>query len=151
RQGIDVGFRYQPLHWLFMYSDLNIANPRSVEDAEGENFIPLAPTLTNTGGISFNPTKNISGGLRYRHVADRPANEDNSIVAIGYTVLDFNINYTIKKVMFGIEINNLLNTEWNETQFATESRLRNEAEPVEEIHFTPGTPLFVKGKLTYMF
>jgi hypothetical protein len=45
----------------------------------------------------------------------------------------------------------LLDTEWNETQFATESRLRTEAAPVEEIHFTPGTPLFVKGKVTYMF
>ena len=89
--------------------------------------------------------------MRYRHVADRPANEDNSIVAIGYTVLDFNINYTIKKLVLGFEVNNLLNTEWNETQFATESRLRDEAEPVEELHFTPGTPLFVKGKLTYMF
>jgi outer membrane receptor protein involved in Fe transport len=151
RQGIDVGFRYQPFTWLFIYSDLNIANPRSVEDAEGENFIPLAPTLTNTGGLSFNAGKKVSGGLRYRHVADRPANEDNSIVAIGYTVLDFNVNYTIKKVMLGLEINNLLDTEWNETQFATESRLRTEEVSVEEIHFTPGTPLFVKGKVTYMF
>jgi outer membrane receptor protein involved in Fe transport len=151
RQGVDLGFRYQPLPWLFMYSDLNIANPRSVEDAEGENFIPLAPTLTNTGGLSFNIGKKVSGGLRYRHVADRPANEDNSIVAIGYTVLDFNVNYTIKKVMFGLEINNLLNTEWNETQFATESRLRTESTSVEEIHFTPGAPLFLKGKVTYMF
>ncbi len=151
RQGLDFGVRYQPTSWLFMYTDLNLANPRSVEDVEGENFIPLAPTLTNTGGISFNPSKNITGGLRYRHVADRPANEDNSIVAIGYTVLDFNINYTIKKLVLGFEVNNLLNTEWNETQFATESRLRDEAEPVEELHFTPGTPLFVKGKLTYTF
>ncbi|HMR89025.1 MAG TPA: hypothetical protein PKD51_12765 [Saprospiraceae bacterium] len=43
-----------------------------------------------------------------------------------------------------------INTEWNETQFATESRLKNEVEPVVEIQFTPGTPLFVKGKLSYM-
>jgi hypothetical protein len=31
-----------------------------------------------------------------------------------------------------------LNTKWNETQFATESRLKESG--VEEIHFTPGTP-----------
>lgn len=151
RQGLDFGVRYQPTHWMFIYSDLNLANPRSVDDAEGENYIPLAPTLTNTGGISFHPGNRLSGGLRYRHVADRPANEDNSIVAQGYTVIDMNVNYTYKNIMLGLEINNLLDTEWNETQFATESRLKDEIEPVEEIHFTPGTPFFIKGKLTYLF
>ena len=151
RQGLDFGARFQPSNWLFIYSDLNISNPRSADDDDGENFIPLAPTLTNTGGISFHSGKNIGGGLRYRYLADRPANEDNSIVATGYTVIDLNVNYTYKKMMLGLEINNLLDTEWNETQFTTESRLKNEAEPVEEIHFTPGTPFFVKGKLTYMF
>ncbi|MGQ7944247.1 hypothetical protein [Flavobacterium sp. WC2509] len=27
----------------------------------------------------------------------------------------------------------------------------NEAAPVEEIHFTPGTPFFLKGMITYVF
>jgi len=151
RQGLDFGVRYQPTHWMFIYSDLNLANPRSVDDAEGENFIPLAPTLTNTGGILFQSGNRVNGGLRYRHVADRPANEDNSIVAKGYTVIDLNVNYTFKNIMLGLEVNNLFNTEWNETQFATESRLKDEAVPVEEIHFTPGIPFFIKGKLTYLF
>jgi hypothetical protein len=31
-----------------------------------------------------------------------------------------------------------------ETQFATESQLKNETEPVNEIHFTAGTPFFAK-------
>jgi hypothetical protein len=35
-----------------------------------------------------------------------------------------------------------LNTKWNETQFATESRLKDESNSVEEIHFTPGTPFY---------
>jgi outer membrane receptor protein involved in Fe transport len=151
RKGLDLGMRYQPAHWLFIYSDLNLANPRSVDNTEGANYIPLAPTLTNTGGLSFTPTNSINGGLRYRHVADRAANEDNSIIAKGYTVVDFNVNYIFRKIMLGLEINNLLNTEWNETQFATESRLKNERASVEEIHFTPGAPFFVKGKVTYMF
>jgi outer membrane receptor protein involved in Fe transport len=82
---------------------------------------------------------------------DRPANEDNSIVARGYFVADCNLNYTYKKLVFGISIQNLFNTKWNETQFATESRLFNESAPVEEIHFTPGTPFYLKGMMTYNF
>jgi hypothetical protein len=46
---------------------------------------------------------------------------------------------------------NVFNTEWKETQFLTESRLQNEPQPVEEIHFTPGSPFFAKLKLTYTF
>lgn len=151
RQGIDVGLRYQLAPWLFIYSDLNLAKPRSLDDAEGENLIPLAPLLTNTGGFSFNFTKYLNGGLRYRHIDARPANEDNSIVASGYTIFDLNLNYTFKKLVFGIEIQNIFNSDWNETQFATESRLRDEVNSVEEIHFTPGTPLFIKGKMSYLF
>jgi hypothetical protein len=44
-----------------------------------------------------------------------------------------------------------LNTKWNETQFATESRLKEEPNSVEEIHFTPGTPFFMKAKLLISF
>ena len=38
-------------------------------------------------------------------------------------------------------VENVLNTTWNEAQFDTESRLRDEEEPVSEIHFTPGNPV----------
>jgi hypothetical protein len=48
-------------------------------------------------------------------------------------------------------VQNLFNTRWKETQFATESRLRGEAAPVEEIHFTPGTPFFARLSLTLFF
>ena len=52
---------------------------------------------------------------------------------------------------FGIAVENLFNSAWNETQFATESRLKNETQSVEEIHFTPGTPFFLKGMVTVKF
>lgn len=34
---------------------------------------------------------------------------------------------------------------------STESRLQNELQPVEEIHFTPGTPFFFKTNISYRF
>ena len=82
---------------------------------------------------------------------DRPANEDNSIVAEGYTVVDLNLGYKWRRFDFGVQVQNLFDTEWNETQFATESRLQNETNPVEEIHFTPGTPFFLKALIQYNF
>ncbi len=151
RMGIDFGLRYQLNKWLFFDTDLNYTYARSIDEPSGQNYIPLAPDFTATGGFSVTNLKHFSGGFHYRYLKSRPANEDNSIVAKGYMVSDLNINYEIKNFVFGIAVENIFNTKWNETQFATESRLQNESQAVTEIHFTPGTPLFIKSKIVYKF
>ena len=151
RMGAELGLRYQLNDWLYFDADANYTYARSIDEPKGQDYIPLAPDFTTTGGLSFQKIQGFSGGLRYRYLKSRPANEDNSIVAKGYFVSDFNVNYQYKSINFGISIENLFDTAWNETQFATESRLQNESESVEEIHFTPGTPFFMKGKITYTF
>ena len=84
-------------------------------------------------------------------MADRPANEHNSITARGYTVANLSLNYSIARFNFGVQVENILNTEWEETQFATLSRLKFEQEPVEEIHFTPGNPINLRINISYSF
>jgi hypothetical protein len=151
RMGIDLGLRYQLNDYLYFDADVNYTYARSIDEPNGQDYIPLSPDFTSTGGLSFQKWNGLSGGLRYRYLKSRPANEDNSIDAKGYAIVDFNINYTNKSVTFGLSVENVLNTKWNETQFATESRLQNEPNSVEEIHFTPGTPFYMKGKISYTF
>lgn len=151
RVGVEAGARYQMLDWLYLYSDVNYTYARSTEEADGEDYIPLAPDFTAVGGLSFSDIGNFSGNLNYRYLGDRAANEDNSIIAEGYFVTDLNLNYHIKNWTVGVIVENLFDTEWNETQFATESRLFNETASVEEIHFTPGTPFYLRGKVAVRF
>lgn len=151
RFGLDLGLRYQFNDWLFFDTDMTLTHARSTEDPDGQNYIPLAPDFTMAGGLSVNNLDGFSGGMRYRFIDDRPANEDNSIVAKGYFVTDFNANYSFKNITLGFVIENLFDVDWNETQFATTSRLQNEPQPVEEIHFTPGTPFSIKGTVSYRF
>lgn len=151
RQGLDLSVRYQPLEWLFLNLDANYTYARAVDEPEGNDYIPLAPDFTLVGGVSFMFRSGLYGSINFRHIDNRPANEDNSIVAKGYTVMDMNAGYKWQKVSVGIQVQNMLNTDWNETQFATESRLQYESEPVEEIHFTPGTPFFLKAIVQYDF
>lgn len=151
RTGIDLSARYQLTNWLFADVNANLAKPRSMEAPKGENYIPLAPTLTSTGGLSWQLKNGWNGSLRYRYMHNRAANEDNSVTAKGYTVTDLSINYTKKKYELGVAIENLFNVKWKETQFDTESRLKNEPAPVSEIHFTPGTPFFARMKLAVFF
>ncbi|WP_232830125.1 TonB-dependent receptor [Lewinella sp. IMCC34191] len=150
RLGIDLSARYQLTDWLFADADVNYALARSIAEPEGADYIPLAPDLTSSGGLNVLNDR-WTGGIRYRYVGDRPANEDNSIIADGYFIVDANVNYNIGPVSLGLVVENVLDEEWNETQFATESRLISETEPVEEIHFTPGTPFFLRGVVRYKF
>ena len=151
RMGIDITARYEIYKNWFADFNLSLAKPRSLSVPADENLIPLAPKLVSTGGITYRKESGLNGSLRYRLMGDRPANEDNSVVAKGYFVWDGTLNYTSKNWELGISFQNIFNVKWKETQFDTESRLYNETSPVSEIHFTPGTPFFGKLSYTYFF
>ena len=151
REGIDVIARYQLTNHIFANLNLNLTKPRAIGEPKGQNYIPLAPTASSTGGIFYKVKNGFNGSLSYRYIKSRPANEDNSIVAKGYFVADASLNYTQRKYEIGMAIENIFNTKWNEAQFATESRLRNEPSPVTELNFTPGTPFFARLKFAVFF
>jgi len=151
RLGADVSARVQLFRHLFVDADFTYSRARSTEDPEGAQFIPLAPQFTATGGLAWEKQKGFFGSLRFRHLGDRPANADNSLNAEGYFLLDAVAGWKKRKVEFGLNAQNLLNAAWKEAQFETESRLRNEIESVSEIHFTPGTPFFMKGYVRFNF
>jgi outer membrane receptor protein involved in Fe transport len=153
RVGLDVAARYQLTPRLFADLDLNYNRGRQVQAPEGANYIPLAPSFTSIGGLTYKAPGGLNGSLRYRYIDDRPANDDGSITAQGYFLLDAVLNYTTKRFQIGATVENLLNVEWNQAQFATESRLRTEpaGTSVDELHFTPGTPFYAKLNASVFF
>ncbi|WP_345123945.1 TonB-dependent receptor [Hymenobacter antarcticus] len=152
RYGADLSVRYQLTRFLFADVDLNYNHGRLVGVAEGQNFIPLAPHFTSVGGLTLKNPRGFSASVRYRHLDSRAANEDNSIRARGYFLLDGVLSYTQPRFQIGATAENLLNVDWNEAQFANPSRLRGQTAPVEEqLHFTPGTPFFVKVNASVFF
>jgi len=151
RYGLDLSVRSQLSNYLFLDSDLNLARPRFTAESAGQDYVPLAPTITSTGGLSYQTAKNFKASLRYRFLGNRAANEDYSLTANGYFLVDAVASYTFKKLEFKLSGENLLNSKWKEAQFATESRLIGEENPVSEIHFTPGTPFFIKAGISYSF
>lgn len=151
RQGVDLSARYQFNKWLFATMDINICKARSVDASKGNNYLPLAVPASGTGGLDFKLANGLNGGLSYRFMKDRPANEDNTLIAQGYFITDLTANYTKSKYEIGLEIQNLFNTKWREAQFEVESRLRNEPSPVDDISFTAGTPFFTKLKFAVFF
>jgi hypothetical protein len=151
RLGVDLSLRWQILPWLFFDTDINYGDARFLDEPADANYVPLAPIITSTGGLTLNNLKGWSAALRYRFMGDRPADESNTVTAQGYFVCDMKVNYTFKKWTFGITVENLFNSEWNEAQFAGDYRITPDALPQYGLTFTPGTPFFFKGGISLQF
>jgi outer membrane receptor protein involved in Fe transport len=84
----------------------------------------------------------LKGRLAVRQIGDRPATQDGSLTAEGYTVFDLTAGYRWRFLEVLLSIQNLFNATWREAQFATVSRLPSEpAGGVNDINFTPGAPI----------
>lgn len=152
RIGIDVEGRQRLLPWLWFDLDMNVARGELTEEPEGANNIALAPTFTLVAGLVVRDRGPVSGGVRVRHISDRPAAEDYSVVAQGYTVTQLFATVDIGRAQLFTSLENLFNVEWNEAQFATTSRLQGEPNGgVTDLNFTPGAPFSVIAGFRWIF
>lgn len=151
RKGIDFSARYQVTTWLFANLNVDLAKPRDLDAAKGQNYLPLAPTFTSTAGLYYRFKNGLNGGISYRYLHNRAANADYSLTAYGYFITDLTANYTRKKFEIGLSVENLFNQSWNEAQFEYVSRLKYEKYPVDEVSNTPGFPLFARLKFSVFF
>ncbi len=151
RLGIDLEGRARVLRWLWADGDLNLSRGWFRNEPHTGNRIPLAPTVTATGGLTLRDVGRASGGFRVRHVGARAANETNTIRARGYTVAELFGAYEVGAARIFGSVDNLFGARWNEAQFVTTSRLQAEPEPVTELHFTPGARRGVQLGVGYRF
>jgi len=151
RLGVDLSVRYQINPWLFANLNGNLAHARYLDSARGHNYVALAPTFTSTAGLNFHSKNGFYGGISYRYLHDRPGDSDNTLTARGYFITDLTVNYRHKNYELGLAIENLFNVVWDESQIAYIARLKNEANAVEQISYTPGVPFFPKLKFTRYF
>jgi outer membrane receptor protein involved in Fe transport len=151
RYGVDLESRIRLLSWLFADADVNLSEGYLPDEPDGANEIPLAPRLTATGGLTVLHPSRLEGSLRVVHIGDRPAVEDGSVTAAGYTLVNLFAAYRMGPVRLSAVLENLLDVAWNEAQFAYESRLRGGVEAFSGLHFTPGNPRNLRLGLAYVF
>lgn len=147
RIGLEVEARVKLASFFFADADGTFTRAKF---ASGD-AVALAPTRTFSAGIGFKHPKGTFGSLRVRALAARPATEDRSLTAEGWTVVDASIGQRFGMFEVALDVRNVLNTRWREVQFANESRLRTESEPVADLHFTPGWPLAAMVRASAFF
>jgi outer membrane receptor protein involved in Fe transport len=151
RLGLDVEARVRLAEGLWADADLNLAMGRFRDEPEGANLVPLAPTFTTMGGITWQPGADFRGGARYRHIGERAADGTGTIRALGSTLIELFASWRVGGAEIVLALDNLFDVDWNEAQFATTSRLKGEPAPVTELHFTPGARRSVQLGAGYRF
>jgi hypothetical protein len=153
RRGVEVAARGQIAGPLYFNGSVTWSH---AEFTNGD-AIPLAPELTGFGALILRWPEGLISQLQATYLGVRPLTEDRSITSPSWIVFDLTERYQIPiKLSHGrleafFFIQNLFNTEWEQAVFAFESRLRNEAAGVMDIHFVPGNPRFVMGGLAWYF
>lgn len=151
RVGVDVEARIRLAEGLWGDADLNLSRGRFRDEPEGADLVPLAPTMTSTGGLTWSGGEGLRLGARYRHIGERAADETGDVRALGSTLVELFGSCRIGGAELVLAVDNLFDVDWNEAQFATTSRLRDEPAPVTELHFTPGARRSIQLGAGYRF
>lgn len=164
RWGVDVELRYEPLQWLFVDYDLTW---NQAQFSDTGDPIPLAPTLLMNGGVTVRWGPNFSAAVRVRYLGPRAANEEDTLTASGYTLVDLLGRYRWRNIEAQVDLLNVADANWREAQFADTACLLGQVgtgnclatpgqqgthdDPPQAIYFTPGNPFWVRGGVALYF
>ena len=129
RHGIELDTRYEFTSWLAADGSITFTKSQFSGDHENGNGLALAPKQTWSGGVSARHDLGpgvARGGLRFYGIGDRPASDDGTIVAPGFTQFDLHMGYRVRRFDLAFDVENLFNSAFRSAQFDTTSRLRNE-------------------------
>jgi hypothetical protein len=156
RTGIEITNYIYPHPWLNIDVDVSFSHARYVDVPEGEDFIPGALNRVISAGVTVNPPADAAAGpfgsLRLRHFGPRPLIEDNSVQSKPTTIINgalgFKFSQRLRLVLDGF---NLLNAKVSDIDYYFASRLHDEPEPVEDIHFHAAIPRSARLALNVSF
>jgi hypothetical protein len=156
RLGVEITNYIYPHPWLNLDIDLSFSRARFVDVPAGEDFVPGALNRVISAGIAVNPPAGVAhgpfGGLRLRHFGPRPLVEDNSVESRSTSIVNGELGYKFtERVRLRLDGFNLLNSKVSDIDYFFDSRLRDEPEPVEDIHFHAAIPRSARLALQVSF
>src|SRR5688572_7660127 len=156
RMGLEVTNYIYPNRWTSIDLDVSFSRARFVDVPAGEDFVPGALNRVIAAGLAVNPPAGVNrgpfGSVRLRHFGPRPLLEDNSVKSRPTSIVNGEIGYQFSnKVRLAAEGFNLFDAEVSDIDYFFESRLRDEPEPVEDLHFHAAIPRSVRVALRVSF
>jgi len=172
RHGVELEGRWRIRDWLFADLDVTRSTARFRDAPAAADEVPLAPRWTVSGGLTARHPRGAFASVRNRTIGDRPANEDGSRTAEGYSVFDLEAGWRFPlrrwtgsertTLALSVDVLNLLDADYREAQFDTASCTRAErgraagcigpdAPGIADVNFTPGWPRTVLATVELTF
>jgi outer membrane receptor protein involved in Fe transport len=150
RFGGELEARARILPWLWADFDLSYTRARFRETDE---LVPRAPRLLTAGGVQVRHPTGFFGSLRARRVGAFPLVEDGSRESQAYTVADLVLGYEAARFQVSLNVQNLFNTAWRDSEYFYASAVDPAREPagVGDVHFRPGEPFLIIGNVKLFF
>lgn len=153
RHGVEVAARGQV--WGPIYFNGSVTYTKA--EFRNGDAIPLAPEVTAYGALLLKWPEGLTSQLQATYLGVRSLTEDRSFKSPSWLTFDLTERYQLPvKLPYGrmeafAFVQNLFNTKWEQATFAFASQLRNETQPVTDIHFVPGNPRMVMGGVAWYF
>jgi hypothetical protein len=156
RFGVEITNYIYPHPWVSADLDISFSRARYPDLPAGEDFVPGALNRVVSAGVAINPPATVArgalGSLRLRHFGPRSLIEDNSVRSRQTSIVNGEIGYQFSRtVRLAVEGFNLLDAKVSDIEYFFESRLRDETEPVEDIHFHAAIPRSARVALRVSF
>ncbi|MBA2538061.1 MAG: TonB-dependent receptor, partial [Deltaproteobacteria bacterium] len=135
RFGLDMEGSVEATSWLGLDANVTWAKSKFVANAGNGGALALAPRWMGSGGITAHDQRGFVA-VRARGIGDRAGNDTGELTAEGYFIVDVMAGTQLGKVDLNLTVNNALDANGREAQFAEESRVSPTAPLVEQMHYT---------------
>ncbi len=148
RYGFELTNRYRPLSWIDIDADLAMTHARfvgfdsdqaavyeslvsvpqaAIGNAPG-NYIPNAPAMVASAGITLGEKTGPFGTLRWRYLGATPLTEDNAFRSPATSIFNGRIGYRdANGWRIQLDVLNLLNTKANQITYAYGSLIKTDS------------------------
>jgi outer membrane receptor protein involved in Fe transport len=148
RYGVEWTNRYRPLSWVDIDADLAMTHARFIGYDAGQeaaylslagypqaqigngpgNFIPNAPAVVASAGITLGEKTGWFGTLRWRYLGPSPLTEDNAFRSPPTSIFNGRIGYQFDNGWrIQLDVLNLLNSRANQITYAYGSLIKSDA------------------------
>jgi hypothetical protein len=148
RYGVEWTNRYRPNSWIDVDADVALAHarfvgfdsdqaavyeslasypPAQIGNAPG-NYIPNAPAMVASAGITLGEKTGPFGSLRWRYLGSTPLTEDNAFRSPATSIFNGRIGYRDPSGWrIQLDVLNLLNTKTNQITYAYGSLIKSDS------------------------
>lgn len=150
RRGVEVSMRWHPRPWVGIDADWTATHAR-LRNAPGADRIPNAIPQAGRFAVALAPPRSFDAAMQVRHFRGAPLSEDGDITASDATRADVLLRWKVGRLTLRTELLNVFDVRDSDIEYAYESRLADEAEGVDDIHFHPALPRMLRASVRLAF